>query len=64
MRNRDGEEDNEEPAVDEGRGAHAEDARAREDEDNGDRAEVKAERGCGVSAGIKAGRDVGWRSTQ
>jgi hypothetical protein len=46
-----------------GRGPHAEDARARADEDNRDRAQAQAERGCGVSAGVKAGRDVG-RSTR
>jgi hypothetical protein len=44
------------------RGAHAGESRARADEDNGDRAEAQAERGCGVSAGIKAGRDAGRRS--
>jgi hypothetical protein len=48
--------------VDEGRGAHAEDVRAREDKDDCDRAEAQAERGCGVSAGIKAGRDARGRS--
>jgi hypothetical protein len=36
----------------------AEDARARADEDNRDRAQAKAKRGCCVSAGIKAGRDA------
>jgi hypothetical protein len=64
MGNDGGEEDNEEPAVDEGRGAHAEDARAREDKDDCDRAEAQAERGCGVSAGIKARRDAGRRSRE
>jgi hypothetical protein len=39
-------------------------ARAREDKDDCDSAEAHAERGRGVSADIKAGRDVGWRSTQ
>jgi hypothetical protein len=62
--NNDGEEDNAEPAMDEGRAAHAEDARARADEDNGDRAQAQAKRGCGVSAGIKAGRDAGRRSRE
>jgi hypothetical protein len=50
--------------VDEGRGTHAEDARARANEDNGDRAQAQAERGCGVSAGIKARRDAGSRSRE
>jgi hypothetical protein len=50
--------------VDEGRGAHAEVACARADEDNRDRAQAQAERGRGVSAGIKAGRDVGRRSRE
>jgi hypothetical protein len=60
--NNDGEEDNAEPSVDKGRAAHAEVARARTDEDNGDRAEAQAEHGCVVSAGIKADRDAGRRS--
>jgi hypothetical protein len=64
MGNEDGEEDYAEPSVDEGRGTHAEDARGPADKDNGDRAEAQGERGCGVSAGIKAGRDAGRRSTQ
>jgi hypothetical protein len=64
MGNNDGEEGFEASAVDEGRGAHAEDAGARADEDNCDRAQPQAERGCGVSAGIKAGRDAGRRSRQ
>jgi hypothetical protein len=51
----------EKAAVDERRGADAEDARARADEDS-DRAQTQAERGCGASAGIKAGRDAGRRS--
>jgi hypothetical protein len=50
--------------VDEGRAAHAENARARADEDDCDRAQAQAERGCGVSAGIKAGRDAGRRSRE
>jgi hypothetical protein len=40
MGNDDGEEDYAEPTVDEGRRGHSEDARARADEDNGDRAET------------------------
>jgi hypothetical protein len=61
---RDGEEDNADPSVDKGRGPHAEDARAPEDKNDCDRAEAEAERGCGVSAGVKAGRDVGRRSRE
>jgi hypothetical protein len=38
MGNDDGEEDNAEPSMDEGRAAHAEDARGPGDKDNGDRA--------------------------
>ena len=64
MGNRDGEEDNADSSVDKGRAPHAEDARARADEDNRDRAQAQAERGCGVSAGIKAGRDAGRRSRE
>jgi hypothetical protein len=64
MGNNDGEEDNAEPSVDKGRAAHAEDARGPADEDNGDRAQAQAERGGGVSAGIKAGRDAGRRSRE
>jgi hypothetical protein len=45
-------------------GTYAENARARADEDNGDRAKAEAKRGCGVSAGIKAGRDAGRRSRE
>jgi hypothetical protein len=60
----DGEEGNEESSMDEGRGAHAEDARGPADEDNCDRAQAQAERGCGVSGGIKAGRDAGRRSRE
>jgi hypothetical protein len=48
---------------DEGRFRNDEfDARGPADKDNGDRAEAQAERGCGVSAGVKARRDAGWRS--
>jgi hypothetical protein len=54
----------EKAAVDERRGADAEDARAREDKDDCDSAQAQAERGCGVSAGIKARRDAGWRSRE
>jgi hypothetical protein len=50
--------------MDEGRGAHAEDARARADQDDGHRAQAGAERGDGVSSGIKAGRDAGRRSRE
>jgi hypothetical protein len=64
MGNNDGQEDYAQPSVDKGRAAHAEDARAREDKDDCDRAEAQAERGCGVSAGIKARRDAGWRSRE
>jgi hypothetical protein len=64
MRNNDGQEDNAGSSVDEGRGAHAEDACTRADEDNCDRAEAQAERGCGVSAGIITGRDTGRRSRE
>jgi hypothetical protein len=64
MGNRDGEEGNADSSVDKGRGPHAEDARTRADEDNRDRAQAQAERGCGVSAGIKAGRDVGRMSRE
>jgi hypothetical protein len=54
MGNNDGQEDNTEPAVDDGRVAYAEDACAREDKD-GDHAKAEAERGCDVSSGVKAG---------
>jgi hypothetical protein len=64
MGKNDGEEDNAEPAVDEGRGAHAEEARGPADKDSGDRAQAQAERGCRVSAGIKGGRDGGRRSRE
>jgi len=40
----DGEEDNAEPSVDEGRDAHAEDAGARKDKDDCDCAKAEAER--------------------
>ena len=59
-----GEEGNAEPSVDEGRGAHAQGARARQDEDDGDRAEAQTERSCCVSACIKAGRGAGRRSKE
>ena len=52
------EEGNSEPAVDEGRGAHAQDAHGCEDKD-GDCAKAEAERRCDVSSGVKAGRDAG-----
>ena len=55
---RDSEEDNTKPTVDEGRGAHAQDAHGCEDKD-GDCAKAEAERRCDVSSGVKAGRDVG-----
>jgi hypothetical protein len=64
MGNRDGQEDNAEPSVDEGRAAHAEDARARADEDNGDRAQAQAERGCDATQGISSWCDAGWRSRE
>jgi hypothetical protein len=64
MGNNDGEEGYADSSVDEGRGPHVEEARGPADKDNGDRAEAEAERGCGVSAGIKAGRDGGWRSRE
>jgi hypothetical protein len=64
MGKNDGQEDNAEPSVDEGRAAHAEDARGPADEDNGDRAQAQAERGRGVSTGIKAGCDAGRRSAE
>jgi hypothetical protein len=54
-----GNRDGEARWVDEGRGPDAEDARAPADKDNGDRTQAKAERGCGVSAGSKARRDLG-----
>jgi hypothetical protein len=53
-----------ETSVDKGRGTHAESARASADEDNGDRAQTQAERGCSVSAVIKTGRDAGRRSRE
>jgi len=58
MGNGNGEADDEELSVDEGRCADAKDARAREDKDDGDRAKTEAERACDVSAGVKTGRDV------
>jgi hypothetical protein len=62
MGNDDGEEDNAKPAVDEGRGPHAEDVRARKGEDERDRAKAEAEL-CGDAAeGINIGRDAGGRS--
>lgn len=57
--NSDVEEDYENPTVDEGRCPRVEDARAREDEDNGDRAQAQADLVCNVSAGIKTRRDTG-----
>jgi hypothetical protein len=38
--------------------------RARADKDDRDRAQAQAERGCGLSAGIKAGRDARRRSRE
>ena len=55
---RNGEEGNAEPSVDEGRAAHAQDAHGCEDKD-GDCAKAEAERRCDVSSDVKAGRDVG-----
>ena len=63
-RSGDGEEGKTNPAVDEGGGAHAQGARAREDEDDGDRRQGQTERGCRVSAGIKAGGGAGRRSKE
>jgi hypothetical protein len=60
----DGEEDNEEPAVDEGRAAHVEGARAGADEDDGDRAEIKAKRGCDATQSISSWCDTGRRSRE
>jgi hypothetical protein len=37
---------------------------AREDKDGGDRAKTETECACDVSAGVKAGRDVGGRSRE
>jgi hypothetical protein len=62
MGNRDGEEGFEASAVDEGRRSDAGGARARENRDDFDCAETQAHSGSDVSAGIKAGRDVGRRS--
>jgi hypothetical protein len=60
---RNGEEDNADPSVDEGRGTHAEVAHAREDED-GNCAKAGAERRCDVWSGVKTGRDAGGRSKE
>jgi hypothetical protein len=57
-RSRDVQEGNTKPAVDEGRGAHAQDAHGCEDKD-GDCAKAEAERRCDVSSGVEVGRDVG-----
>jgi hypothetical protein len=59
MGNRDGEEDYENPTVDEGRCPRVEDARARKDKDNGDRAEAEAERSSDLPKGIGTPRDAG-----
>jgi hypothetical protein len=64
MGNRDGEEDNAEPSMDEGRGAHVEGVCAREDKDGGERVETYAERGCDVWSCVKVGRDAGRRSEE
>lgn len=55
MGNRDGEEDNAEPSVDEGRAAHAEDVRKRESKNECDSAESETQRGSDpseVNAGL------------
>jgi hypothetical protein len=52
-------EDDETAAVDERRRAHAQDARAREDEDDGDCAPTEAECGSDVSEGASTRGDAG-----
>jgi hypothetical protein len=59
MGNNDGEEDNAEPAVDEGRCSNAESACAGADEDNGDRAEGQAELCGDASEGVDIRCDAG-----
>src|SRR5437588_10523214 len=61
------EEDDEEDecaAVDDGRCPHVEDARAREDEDNGDRAQTEADAGSHEAASNETWCDVGGRSRE
>ena len=50
--------------VDEGRRADSESARARESEDDCDRAEAQAERGCDATQGIDSWCDTGRRSRE
>jgi hypothetical protein len=59
MGNRDGEENNEEPSVDKGRAAHAEDARAGEDKDDCNCPQTKAERTSDLSEGVGTRCDAG-----
>ena len=59
METRDGEKDNEEPTVDEGRATHAEGTRARADEDNGDRAQAQAKLCGDASEGVDIRCDAG-----
>ncbi len=58
---RDGEEDDEGSTVDKGRCAHPKDARAREDKDDGDRAQTQAKLGSDLSAGKETRCHTGWR---
>jgi hypothetical protein len=59
-----GEEDDKAAAVDEGRRADAQDARAGEDKDNGDCAQTEAERGSDLSEGGTTRGDAGGRSKE
>jgi hypothetical protein len=59
MENRDGKEDYEDASVDEGRYSDAQDARARKDENNGDRTKAEAERWGNVSESTRTRRDAG-----
>jgi hypothetical protein len=64
MGNRDGEEGNAEPSVDQGRHPDAKDARAGENKDNGDRAEAEPKCGCDATQSIGSWCDTGGRSRE
>jgi hypothetical protein len=64
MQGKENGEEDEAAAVDDGRCPHVEDARAREDENNGDRAQTQAERGSDVSASNETWGDAGGRSRE
>ena len=62
--NIDGREDREAPCVDEGRHLCTQDARAREDKDNGDRTQIEAKHGSDASESNETWCDVGGRSEE